>query len=115
MTVDEDFDQNLVLTQFSVESPALRVVAVPTFLSTPDGLVISSVVSKVNQPPTAPQLEVIFNVEYSTVDSLQIPSRVVNTIKNVGVFEIGLSGCQVFTTEVTSPKSDVVRPEQMKR
>jgi TonB family protein len=101
MKVDEDFDQNMLLTQVVVDTPEIKLVAIPTYARTADGLVISSVVSQVNQPPSAPQTEVTFHVEYAKVDSFQIPSHVVYGIKNVGVVEIGFNACQVSLADST--------------
>lgn len=98
-TFDEDFDKNMLLTQVVVDAPEVKVVALPTYVRTDDGLVISSVTSQVNQPPSAPPMEVTFRVEYAAVDSFQIPSRVVYDIKNVGVFEIGFNTCQVSVAD----------------
>jgi len=96
---DEDFDKNMLLTQVHVDSPSIKVVAIPTYVSTPDGLVVSAVRSLVNQPPSAPQVEATFRIEYAKVDSYQIPSRIVLDIKNTGVIDFGLSACQVSVAE----------------
>jgi hypothetical protein len=97
--IDEDFDKNMLLTQVLVVSPATRVLAMPSYVSTADGLLVTSVTSQVNQPPTAPQTQVVFRVEYAKVDSFQIPSQVVFEIKNVGVFEFNFNACQVSVAE----------------
>jgi hypothetical protein len=99
MSFDEDFDKNMLLTQALVVGPTLKVLAVPTFAKTSDGLLISSVASEVHQPPTAPETNATFRIEYAKVDSYQIPSRVVFDIKNTGVIEIGLSACKVTVAE----------------
>jgi hypothetical protein len=95
MKIDEDLDKNLVLTQVLVETPAMRVAATPAYTSTSDGLVISTVTSKINQPPTAPEMEATFRIEYAKVDAFQIPSRIALDIKNTGLIEVGLSNCKV--------------------
>ncbi|MFZ0746806.1 MAG: hypothetical protein WAM85_20540 [Terracidiphilus sp.] len=99
MQIDEDFDKNMLLTQTLVVSPTVRVLATPTYVPTTDGLVVTSVKSLVNQPPTAPQTEATFRIDYAKVDSFQIPSRIVLDVKNTGVIEIGLSGCQITTAD----------------
>jgi hypothetical protein len=96
---DEDFDKNMLLTQAVVDTPELKVVALPTYVRTDDGLVVSSVAAQVNQPRSAPPMEVTFRVEYAAVDSFQIPSRVVYDVKNVGVFEFGFNTCQVSVAD----------------
>jgi hypothetical protein len=97
--LDEDFDKNLLLKQALVVTPSLRVLATPTFSTTPDGLLISTVKSQVNQPPDAPEAEATFRIEYAKVDSFQIPSHVVFDIKNTGVIEIGFNACQVSVAD----------------
>jgi hypothetical protein len=92
---DEDFDKDMLLTQAVVDSPQMKVVAIPTYLRTEDGLVVSAVSSRVNQPPSAAPMDVTFRVEYAKVGSFHIPSHVVYDIKNVGVIEIAFNACQV--------------------
>jgi hypothetical protein len=43
MKIDEDFDNNMLLTEVFVVSPNIRVQALPTYSTTPDGLVVSPV------------------------------------------------------------------------
>ena len=111
--IDEDFDKNMLLTQVLVISPEFRVLAIPTYVNTADGLVVSAVTSQINQPPSAPQTEVTFRMEYAKVDSFQMPSNVVLDIKNVGVIEVGFNACQVSVDEVarkpTAEKSDQIK------
>ena len=94
-TFDEDYDKNMLLTQALVVSPDLKVQAKPTYTNTTDGLILSSLTSLVQQPPTAPEIEATFHIEYAEVDSYQIPSHVVFDIKNTGVIEFGFSACKV--------------------
>ncbi len=96
---DEDYDENMLLIQAVVATPEMKVVAVPTYVRTDDGLVISSVASEVNQPPSAAPVDVTFRVEYAKVNSFQIPSHVVYNVKNVAVIEVGFSTCQVSTAD----------------
>jgi hypothetical protein len=98
---DEDFDKDMLLTQVVVETTEMKVVAIPIYVRTNDGLVISGVTSKINQPPSAPQVEVTFRVEYAQVDSFHIPSHIVYDVKNVGVIEIGFNACRVSVAEST--------------
>jgi hypothetical protein len=108
--VDEEFDKNMLLTQVLVLSPEVRVLATPSYVKTADGLVVSAVASQINQPPTAPQTEVIFRIEYAKVDSFQIPSNIVVDTKNVGVIEVGLNACHASVADVTQkPASE--RPD----
>jgi hypothetical protein len=98
-TFDEDFDKNMLLTHVVVVTPEMKVVALPTYVRTDDGLVVSAVASQVNQPPSAPPIEVTFRVEYAAVDSFQIPSHIVYDLKNVGVIEVGFNTCQVSVAD----------------
>jgi hypothetical protein len=98
---DEDFDKNMLLTQALVVSPTLKVLAVPTFVPTSDGLVLSSVASEIHQPPTAPETDATFRIDYTRVESYQIPSHVVFDIKNTGLIEISFSGCKVTVSDWT--------------
>lgn len=95
MKIDEDFDKNMVLSQVLVVSPNIKVLALPTYTSTGDGLVVSAVTSRINQPPSAPEVEATFRIDYARVDAFQIPSRIVFDIRNTGLIEIGLTNCQV--------------------
>lgn len=99
MALDEDFDKNMILTQALVVSPTLKVLAMPTFTPTSDGLIVSTVLSQVHQPPTAPETDATFRIEYANVQSFQIPSRIVFDIKNTGIIDIGLSACQVTASD----------------
>ena len=99
LKLDEDYDENMLLIKAVVESPEMKVVAVPTYVRTDDGLIVSTVVSQVNQPPSAAPVQVTLRVAYTKVDSFQIPSHVVYDVKNVAVIEVGFSGCQVSTAD----------------
>jgi hypothetical protein len=99
ITLDEDFDKNMLLTHVVLDTPELKVVALPTYVRTDDGLVVSAVASQVNQPPSAPPTEVTFRVEYAAVDSFKIPSHIVYDIKNVGVIEVGFNTCHVSVAD----------------
>jgi hypothetical protein len=94
-SVDEDFDQNMLLMQVLVVSPEMRLLAKPSYVETSDGLVISSVTYTVNRPPSAPQEQTILRMEYAKVDSFQIPSKVIIDTRNIGVIEVGFNACQV--------------------
>lgn len=100
VTLDEDFDKNMLLTLAVVETPELNVVARRTYLRTDDGLIVSSVASQVKQPPSAAPAEVSFSVKYGTVDSFRIPSQVVFDIKNVGVIEVRFNACEVSLADL---------------
>jgi hypothetical protein len=96
---DEDFDENMLLRRVQVAGPDLKVLAIPSYQRTTDGLIISAVTSQINQPPSAPQMEVTFRIAYTTVESFQIPSNIVIDTKNVGVIDISFNSCQVSVVE----------------
>jgi len=99
LTLDEDFDQNMLLVRTTVSTSMMKVVAIPTYVRTDDGLIVSAVASELNQPPSAPPVDITFRVEYAKVESFQIPSHVVYDIKNVGVIEVGFKICQVAVAD----------------
>jgi hypothetical protein len=99
MKIDEDLDKNMVLTQVLVVTPAMKVAASPVYNSTADGLVVSTVTSKISQPPTAPEMEATFRIEYGKVDAFQIPSRIILDIRNTGLIEVGLNNCKVLLSD----------------
>jgi hypothetical protein len=96
---DEDFDKNMLLIQVLVEAPEIKVASVPSYVKSVDGLVVSEVASKINQPPSAPPVEADFRVEYAKVGTFQIPSHVTVDVKNVGLFEFQFSACQVSVAD----------------
>jgi hypothetical protein len=96
---NEDFDKNMLLRQVLVVTPNLRILAMPIYSETPDGLLVSSVTSRINQPPTAPEVDVTISADYEKVESFQIPSRIVLDTKNLGRIEFTLSTCHVSTVD----------------
>lgn len=101
---DEDFDKNMLLTEVRVVNPNMKVLARPTYASTPDGLLVSVVTSQVSQPSTAPPAEAIFRIDYLKVETFHIPSRVVFDIKNTGVIEIAFNSCRVSLADWAAKK-----------
>lgn len=96
---DEEFDKDMLLRQAVVDAPQIRVVAIPTYVRTEDGLVVSAVSSRVNQPPSAAPMDVTFRVEYTKVGSFEIPSHIIYDVKNVGVIEIAFNACQISVAD----------------
>jgi hypothetical protein len=97
--IDEDFDKNMLLSQVLVVSPDFKVLTVPTYANTANGLLLTSLQSQVNRP-SAPQTETSFHIDYAKVDSFQIPSRVVLNTKNSGLIEFELNNCQANPGEL---------------
>lgn len=95
VTLDEHFDKTNTLDLTHVVTPAMDVTAYPTYSSTPDGLIVTSIRSIVKQPPTATPTEITMSTTYATVATFQIPATMRFEIKNVGTFLFALSGCTV--------------------
>jgi hypothetical protein len=83
-------------------NPEIKVLATPTYVNTPERLVISVVTSQVNQPPSAPPAETTTRIQYAKVGAFQLPSNVILDTSNVGVFEVGFNSCQVSVSEGAS-------------
>jgi hypothetical protein len=101
---DEDFDKNMLLTEVRVVNPSMKVLATPTYASTPDGLLVSAITSQISQPSTAPPAEAIFRIDYLKVETFQIPSRVVFDIKNTGDIEIAFNSCRISLADWAAKK-----------
>jgi hypothetical protein len=109
---DEDFDKNMLLTQALVVNPEIKVLATPTYVNTPEGLLISAVTSQINQPPSAPPAETTIRIQYAKVGAFQLPSNVILDTRNVGVFEVSFNSCQVSVSEV-APKPTAEKSGQI--
>jgi hypothetical protein len=99
--VVEHFNKSLLLTEMHVTTPAVDVLANPTFLETPHGRIISMLKSVVHQPPAGPAEMVTMASTYAPVASYQIPSVLTFTVDPLGAFVFKLSGCQVNTPPPT--------------
>jgi hypothetical protein len=99
MKLDEDFDKNMLLTQVAVETPGIKAAEMPNFTETEDGLILSGMVAKIHQPPSAPLIEMDYRIDYAKVDTFQIPSHVRLEKKNVGIVEFDLSNCKISVAD----------------
>ncbi|HEV2645723.1 MAG TPA: hypothetical protein VGU46_05090 [Acidobacteriaceae bacterium] len=97
MTVDEDFDKNMLLTKAHVSTPQMDVVATPIFINTPDGRLISEIHNEVKMPITSPPVYADFFVTYRDLNGYRIPETIRFDEKNVAVLEFKLTDC------ITSP------------
>jgi hypothetical protein len=95
IVLDEHFDKTNTLDLTHVVTPEMDVTAYPTYSSTPDGLIVSSIRSIVKQPPTAPPTEITMSTTYSKVAAFQLPATMRFEIKNVGTFLFNLNACTV--------------------
>lgn len=95
--LDEDYDQNMVLTGVHVVMENQEVTANPTFTKTPDGLLVSQIRSEVHQPATAPPTYVNLGITYQPVGGYQIPATIHYDVKNVLQMDFNLNDCTVNT------------------
>jgi hypothetical protein len=91
----EHYDRNMLLTTVHVVMPQVDITAYPTYADSPDGRLVTSVRSLLHQPPTAPALEVTFDLTYARVGSYMLPSTLRYGVKNVAQFYFTLSGCVI--------------------
>jgi hypothetical protein len=95
-SIAEDFDKNMLLVQALMVSDELKALSRPAFTPTPDGLVVTEVSNRMNQPPSASETEIIlFHIAYAQVDSYRIPSHIGLEVKGTGLVGIDLNSCQV--------------------
>jgi hypothetical protein len=90
-----DSYRNMALTKAFVEGTEIRVLAVQSYFNTSDEVVALSVYL----PPTIPETDATFHIEYAKVNTLQVPSQVVPEIENTGVIRYRLNHCQVSLLE----------------
>lgn len=95
ITVDEDFDKNMLLTRAHVLTGDTDVDATPTFTDTPDGRVVVEIDSAVRQPSTAPPMLVGISVTYQNVATYRIPETIHYEVKNVAQLDFKLGDCTV--------------------
>lgn len=91
----ETLDKNMLLTSVHVVQPDSDIVAHPVFTDTPDGRLVSTVVSEVHQPKTAPAVEVTFTTTYAQVGKYRLPSAIDYAVKNVASFHFDLDHCEI--------------------
>lgn len=95
MDTTETFDKNMLLTSVHVVQPDSDIVARPSFTDTPDGRLISTVVSEIRQPKSAPAVEVTFTTTYAQVGKYRLPSAIDYSVKNVAGFHFDLDHCEI--------------------
>jgi len=107
MSVDEDFDKNMLLTRVHVLTDGNDTIAMPTFTDTARGRTISEVRSEVRQPQTAPPVYITLAAKYQTVAGYEIPSVLHFEVQNVTQLDFALTGCVVNTA---SPAAETNKP-----
>jgi hypothetical protein len=95
MTIDEDFDKNMLLTKAHVLTDEMDVDAVPVFTDTPDGRVIAEIHNEVRQPISAPPMLLSISVVYQSVSNYRIPELIRYGVKNVARMEFKLTDCTI--------------------
>ena len=99
MTIDEDFDKNMLLTQVLVVGSDSKVRAVPTYETPPMGgacLRFDPRSISLPQPPKQKSTSQ-WNTRKSAL--FKFPSHVVFDIKNTGTIEVGFSAGQVSVAD----------------
>ena len=93
----EDFDRELLLKRFVIGDSGSTVDIAPTFRPTGQGLLLSSVVARVQAAgaTTLNAQEMHISLEYQTVSGAQIPARVDVVLPNVVEMDFLLDGCSV--------------------
>jgi hypothetical protein len=91
--LDEDYDENMLLTNIHAVSGAIDAKIAPAFTETSDGRIISSIQGEYRQPATAPPVYLTMGVEYGQVNGYRLPNKIHYQLKNVLQMDINLSGC----------------------
>jgi hypothetical protein len=93
-------NKQLVIQRFTLAgTDGTSIKSLPKFVSTDDGLLVSSFVSYTDRPDASPGdlQKMQIDVEYRTVDGFQLPARFKIIDKNfVKGFDIHLDGCKVI-------------------
>ena len=92
-TVDEDFDKTMLLTKAHVVKDATDVIAMPIFVDTDDGRLISEIHNEVRMTQDAPPMFVDIFVSYQPVADYQLPSDIRYNVKNVLDISFKLMNC----------------------
>lgn len=98
-SVMEDFDQNLLLTHYTLVDAGSTASLKPAFASTPQGLLVSSFDAFL-QPAGAPatdarQMHIAFT--YQSVSGVQVPGSISLTLPGVVEMDFMLNNCTVNT------------------
>jgi len=97
--LDEDYDENMLLTNIHVVSGTIDAKVAPVFSDTPDGRIISSIQGEYRQPATAPPVYLTMGIEYGQVSGYRLPTKIRYQVKNVLQMDINLSDCTVKPIE----------------
>ncbi len=92
---EQRYSRELRLESLHVVTPSVDSAMTPSFLETPQGLVLASMQSVDRQPPSAAPVQVATTVQYASVNGFQLPSAVTIDVAGTARFAFQLSGCTV--------------------
>jgi hypothetical protein len=96
-SVTETFSNDLLLEHYDVVTGGTSVKFEPAYKATPQGLLVEHFVAYIQKAgdASAPIMEMHVAVEYQTIDSFPIPSRLDMEVVGTGVFNMALNQCTV--------------------
>ena len=89
------FDPHWLLLKAHVVQTEADTVAVPTYKSTPEGLLITDVESTITNPPSPQPTRLAIHTDYQRVDGFSLPAHIRFDLHNAGQFDFDLKGCTV--------------------
>ncbi len=96
-SLTEEFDRDLLLTRYVIADSGSVVDIAPTFRPTSQGLLLNTIVARVQpvgaMPQTAQQMRI--SLEYQDVSGVQIPGKIAVDVPNVVAMDFVLDGCTV--------------------
>ena len=91
---EAQYDPKLLLGTVHVATPTFDNTVAPTFSPGPGGLLITSMRTTSRQPPAAEPTEILMQIAYAPVGSVQLPSEVKIAVGPTG-FDFHLVNCTV--------------------
>ena len=98
---EEQYDRSFLLKSVHVSTEALESTIVPTYTPSAQGLLVTTIRSAYKQPPSAPETEVVMQLNYAPVGSFELPSDLKVSV-GPAQFVFGLANCTV-KTQLTQP------------
>jgi hypothetical protein len=95
----EIFNSNLVLEHFNVTLAGTSIKLAPTFVPTPQGLLVKTFATEIVPAGTAPEQtqKMQVRVDYQTVNNQTIPGQLNMEIVGTGNFSFAFDGCSTET------------------
>lgn len=101
-SAEEQYDGDLLLKTVRVSTSTLESTIHPTFTASPQGLLVTDILSSYKQPPSAPTpTEVDMRIRYAPVGSFQLPSELQIAV-GPAQFAFQLFNCTV-STHISKP------------